>query len=312
MQNLINLTKYITGEWTVLLTPYFSGLYIIENVNMPFVFNPQQPSKPTDKTDKPSFDFGIDTSKSKPADKPDKPSFDFGTETSTPKTADKSGKPSVDFGIGASASKPSDKKNAGTKKTGSAPRSESVKTKQNKDGSKPVDSSGRGKRTSAKKNPFQDKKVMIFAGVGIAVLLLIIVAIASNSGKGDSAPQQTVRKKLTPEEARRERLRKLEAKYDAQYAAQQSGPKTEKQKLMAEAESKLRQGDYRGAADIYVKVHQLDPTDGYPVTQLINIYRNKLHDRAQVEKWEQVNNDIAKGSLDQLQKKSEEKYNKNK
>ena len=153
---------------------------------------------------------------------------------------------------------------------------------------------------------------MIYAGAGIAVLLLIVIAIASNSGKSEPAPQQTVERKLTPEEKRQERLRKLEAKYDAQYAAQQSGPKTEKQKLMAEAESKLSQGDYHGAADIYVKVHQLDPTDGYPVTQLINIYRNNLHDSAQVEKWEQVNNDIAKGSLDQLQKKSEEKYNKSK
>ena len=145
-----------------------------------------------------------------------------------------------------------------------------------------------------------------------SLVLLIIVAIASNSGKGDPAPQQAVRKNLTPEEARRERLRKLEAKYDAQYAAQQRGPKTEKQKLMADAESKLRQGDYQGAADTYIKVHQLDPSDGYPVTQLINIYRNNLRDRAQVEKWEQVNNDIAKGSLDKLQKKSEEKYNKSK
>ena len=153
---------------------------------------------------------------------------------------------------------------------------------------------------------------MVFAGVGVAVLLLIIIAVASNSGKGDPAPQPTVRKNLTPEEARRERLRKLEAKYDAQYAAQKSGPKTEKQKRMANAESKLRQGDYHGAADLYTKVHQLDPTDGYPVTQLINIYRNNLHDRSQVEKWEQVNSDIAKGSLDKLQKKSEEKYNKNK
>ena len=153
---------------------------------------------------------------------------------------------------------------------------------------------------------------MIFAGVGVALLLLIIVAIASNSGSSEPAPKQTVKKKLTPEEIRRERLRKLEAKYDAQYAAQQSGPKSEKQKLMSEAESKIKRGDYSGAADLYTKVHQMDPADGYPVSQLIGIYRNHLHDSAQVEKWEQVNNDIAQGNLDQLHKKSEEKYNKNK
>ena len=265
---------------------------------MPFEFNPQQPSKPTGKTEKPSFDFGIDASSSKPADKSNKPSFDFGQ--------------------GAPASKPSGNKAAGSPKINipSKPVSKSATKpaadKTSKSGSKPAESSGRGKRKAAGKNPVQDKKVMIFAGVGIAVLLLIIVAIASNSGKSEPAPQQTVQRKMTPEEKRRERLRKLEAKYDAQYAAQQSGPKTEKQKLMSEAESKLRQGDYRGAADIYVKVHQLDPTDGYPVTQLINIYRNNLHDKAQLDKWEQVNNDIAKGSLDKLHEKSEEKYNKKK
>lgn len=248
---------------------------------MPFEFNPQQPSKPT--ADKPSFDFGIDTSK--------------------PKT---------------SASKTTANKTVGNKNSANAPKpvskapSKPASDKAGKSGSKSAESSGRGKRTPAKKNPFQDKKVMIFAGVGIAFALLIIIAIASNSGSSEPAPQQNVQRKMTPEEKRRERLRKLEAKYDAQYAAQQSGPKTEKQKLMANAESKLRQGDYHGAADVYVKVHQLDPTDGYPVTQLINIYRNNLHDKAQLEKWEQVNNDIAKGSLDQLQKKSEEKYNKNK
>ncbi len=265
---------------------------------MPFEFNPQQPSKPTDKSDKPSFDFGIETPKSKSSDNTNKPSFDFGTKESK--------------------SKPADNKAAATKKSNiaakpvSKPTSKPDAAKTSKTGSKSAESSGRGKRTPAKKNPFQDKKVMIFAGVGIAVLLLIIVAIASNSGKGDPAPQQTIQRPRTPEEARRERLRKLEAKYDAQYAAEKRGPKTEKQKLMSDAESKLNSGDYRGAADTYIKVHQLDPTDGYPVTQLISIYRNNLHDRAQVEKWEQVNNDIAKGSLDKLQKKSEEKYNKTK
>lgn len=264
---------------------------------MPFEFNPQQPSKPTDKKDKPTFDFGIDTS--------------------TSKSAGKSYKPTFDFGQGTPVSKPSGNKAAGSpkkiipSKTVSKSASKPSFDKANKSSSKPAESSGRSKRKAAAKNPFQDKRVMIFAGVGIAVFLLIIVAIASNSGSG-SAPQQTVQRKLTPEEVRREKLRKLEAKYDAQYAAQQSGPKTEKQQLMVKAESKLRQGDYRGAADIYVKVHQLDPSDGYPVTQLINIYRNKLHDKAQLEKWEQVNNDIAKGSLDKLQKKSEEKYNKSK
>lgn len=261
---------------------------------MPFEFNPQQQSKPTDKTDKPSFDFGIDTS--------------------TSKSADKSNKPTFDFGQGTPASKPSGNKAAGSPKINipSKPTSKPAADKTSKTSSKPVESSGRGKRAPAPKNPFQDKRVMIFAGVGIAFALLIIVAIASNSGSSEPAPQQSVQRKMTPEEKRRERLRKLEAKYDAQYAAQQSGPKTEKQKLMANAESKLRQGDYRGAADIYVKVHQLDPTDGYPVTQLINIYRNNLHDKAQLEKWEQVNNDIAKGSLDKLHEKSEEKYNKKK
>ena len=265
---------------------------------MPFEFNPQQPSKSTEKTDKPTFDFGIDTSKPKPAEKSDKPTFDFGQ--------------------GTPASKPAGNKAAGSPKTNisskpvSKPASKPASTNTSKSGSKAAESTGRSKRKAAAKNPFQDKKVMIYAGAGIAVLLLIVIAIASNSGKSEPAPQPTVERKLTPEEKRRERLRKLEAKYDAQYAAQQSGPKTEKQKLMTEAESKLRQGDYHGAADIYVKVHQLDPTDGYPVTQLINIYRTNLHDRAQVEKWEQVNNDIAKGSLDKLQKKSEEKYNKSK
>lgn len=289
-----------------------------ENVNMPFEFNPQQPSKSTDKTDKPSFDFGAGSSKSKPAEKSDKPSFDFGAGSSSSKPSEKSDKPSLDLGLGSSASKPAGNKTASAKTSNNAskPVSKSAakptSAKTDKSGSKSADSSGRGKRTPSKKNPFQDKKVMLFAGIGAAVLLLIIVAIATNCGKSEPAPQQTVRKNLTPEEARRERLRKLEAKYDAQYAAQQRGPKTEKQKLMADAESKLNSGDYRGAADTYVKVHQLDPTDGYPVTQLINIYRNKLHDRAQLEKWEKVNNDIAKGSLDQLQKKSEEKYNKNK
>ena len=239
---------------------------------MPFEFNPQQPSKPTEKSDKPSFDFGIDTSK--------------------PKTA---------------ASKPAGSKTTGAKKTNSAPKSEPIS---GKSGSKPSDSSGRGKQKTAPKNPFQDKKVMIFAGVGVALLLLIIVAIASNSGSSEPAPEQTVQKKLTPEEIRRERLRKLEAKYDAQYAAQQSGPKSEKQKLMSEAESKLKRGNYRSVADVYTKVHQMGPADGYPVSQLIGIYRNHLHDSAQVEKWEQVNNDIAQGNLDQLHKKSEEKYNK--
>ena len=263
---------------------------------MPFEFNPQQPPKPADKSDKPSFDFGIGTTDSKPADKTAKPSFDFGA-----------GKP---------ASKPNDKPTE-TKKINiapnPAPKSASKSTSaKSTTGSKNVASSDRGKRAKSTKSPFQDKRVMIFAGVGIAFALLIIVAIASNCGKSEPAPQQTVQRKMTPEEARQAKLRKLQAKYDAQYAAQKSGPKTEKQKLMADAESMLKRGDYRGAADTYVKVHQLDPTDGYPVTQLINIYRNNLHDRVQVEKWEKVNNDIAKGSLDQLQKKSEEKYNKTK
>lgn len=265
---------------------------------MPFEFNPQQPSKSTDKTDKPSFDFGLDTSTSKSADKSNKPTFDFGQGTTT--------------------SKPADNKAAATKKTNltSKPVSKSASKpaadKAGKSSSKTAESSGRGKRASAPNNPFLDKKVLLFSGIGAAAILLIIIAIASNSGSSEPAPKQTVRKNLTPEEIRRERLRKLEAKYDAQYAAQQSGPKTEKQKLMADAESKLKRGDYRGAADLYVKVHQLDPSDGYPVSQLIGIYRNHLHDSAQVEKWEQVNNDIAQGNLDQLQKKSEEKYNKNK
>ena len=285
---------------------------------MPFEFNPQQSSKSNEKSDKPSFDFGVGSSASKPTEKSDKPSFDFGAGPSASKPAEKSGKPSFDFGAGSSASKPAENKTAGAKTSNNASKpvsktaSKPTSAKTDKSGSKTADSSGRGKRSSSKKNPFQDKKVLLSVGVGAAILLLIIVAIATNSGKSEPAPQQTVRKNLTPEEARRERLRKLEAKYDAQYAAQQRGPKTEKQKLMADAESKLNSGDYRGAADTYVKVHQLDPTDGYPVTQLINIYRNKLHDRAQLEKWEKVNNDIAKGSLDQLQKKSEEKYNKNK
>ena len=192
----------------------------------------------------------------------------------------------------------------------SADNSKSKPGKSNSSVSKTSSSSDHHKRTVSRKNPLQDKTVLILGGVGIAALLLIVIAIASNSGEPEPVPQQTVQRSLSPEERRRERLRKLEAKYDAQYAAQQSAPKTEKQKMMAEAESKLNQGDYQGAADLYTKVHQQDPTDGYPVTQLINIYRNNLHDQAQVEKWEQVNNDIAKGSLDQLQKKSEEKYNK--
>ena len=282
---------------------------------MPFEFDPQQPSKPAPKSDKPSFDFGLEKSASKPADKSDKPSFDFGSEKPASKPANTSEKPSFDFGSEKPAPKSADNKSVGTKNSNPAPQQVSKSTaaaKTGKSGSKPGDASGRSKRAASKKSPFQNKNVMIFAGVGVAVLLLIIVAIASNSGKSEPAPQQNVRRNLTPEEARRERLRKLEAKYDAQYAAEKRGPKTEKQKLMTDAESKLRQGDYRGAADTYIKVHQLDPTDGYPVTQLINIYRNNLHDRAQVEKWEQVNSDIAKGSLDKLQKKSEEKYNKNK
>ena len=282
---------------------------------MPFEFNPQQPPKPTDKSDKPSFDFGTGTTDSKPADKSTKPSFDFGAGKPAPKPADKSDKPSFDFGTGKPAPKPADNKSA-EPKINIAPNPVSKSTAKttsakSTSGSK-TSASDLGKRAKSPKSPFQDKKVMIFAGVGIACALLIIVAIASNSGKSEPAPQQTVQRKMTPEEARQEKLRKLQAKYDAQYAAQKSGPKTEKQKLMADAESQLNRGDYRGAADTYVKVHQLDPTDGYPVTQLINIYRNNLHDRAQVEKWEKVNNDIAKGSLDQLQKKSEEKYNKTK
>ncbi len=282
---------------------------------MPFEFNPQQPPKTADKSDKPSFDFGTGTTDSKPAEKSAKPSFDFGADKTAPKPAEKSTKPSFDFGAGKSAPKPADNKSAEAK-LNIAPNPTSKSTSKSTSakstsGSK-TSASDRGKRAKSPKSPFQDKRVMIFAGVGIAFALLIIVAIASNCGKTEPAPQQTVQRKMTPEEARREKLRKLEAKYEAQYAAEKNKPKTEKQKLMADAESMLNQGDYRGAADTYVKVHQLDPTDGYPVTQLINIYRNNLHDRAQVEKWEKVNNDIAKGSLDQLQKKSEEKYNKTK
>lgn len=263
---------------------------------MPFEFNPQQPSKPNDKKDKPSFDFGINTISS--ANKSNTPTFDFRQESQ--------------------ASKPADKQAAATNRSniasipGSKPTSKPESAKTGKNGSKPAESSGRGKQSPSKNNPFQDKRVILFAGIGVVLLLLIIVAIASNSGKSEPAPQQTVQKKLSPEEARKEKLHRIQAKYDAQYEAEKRGPKTEKQKLMAEAESKLRQGDYSAAADIYTKVHQLDPTDGYPVTQLINIYRNNLHDKAQLEKWEQVNNDIAKGSLDQLQKKSKEKYNKSK
>ena len=256
---------------------------------MPFEFNPQQPSKPTDKSNKSTFDFG----QGAPAPKPSGGNIPGGPKPSGGKVP---GGPKINI-----PSKPVSKST-----------SKQTPGKTNKSVSKTSASSSRTKRAGSKKNPIQNKNVMIFMGVGIAVLLLIFIAVASNIGGSDSTPQQTVQRKPTSEEIRKEKLRKLSAKYDAQYAAQQSGPKTEKQKLMTKAESKLRQGDYRGAADVYVKVHQLDPADGYPVTQLINIYRNKLHDKAQLEKWERVNNDIAQGSLDKLQKKSEEKYNKSK
>lgn len=274
--------------------------------------------KPSEKKKTPSSSAGKPSSKpvNKPISKPagEASSFDFGKGESKPQDAAASNN-------GTPKSKPAfsspvtGKTSAVTGKTSDVKTTSNSKTTSSGKTAQKTDKPAKGKKS---KGFLDNQQNVLMLGIGGGLFfLLIIFALVFGGGSNEEvkkpkAPARQVSAEERTRQIRAEKLRRQAAKYDAEYAASKRGPKSEKVKILELADSQLRSGQIRDAADSFEKAHNLDPADGYPVTQLIQIYRDRLHNSAQTAKWEKIGSDIAKGNLDRLHQQSEEKYHTDK
>lgn len=145
-------------------------------------------------------------------------------------------------------------------------------------GSKLKKSSRQGKG-----KPLFDNQNIAFMAGGIIVLLIIILAAFSFTGSGSGGGSTGVIS------ARQQKM---------------------KNQYLEQAMSYNESGQYQKAVTAFKKAYEIQPTDGYAVSQITILYRTKINDPAQLQYWEEKNQQIVSGAVNQLKGQSADYWDK--
>ena len=126
-----------------------------------------------------------------------------------------------------------------------------------------------------------DTQTITLAAGGGVLLLVIVIALLSFSGVSSSRPGQL-----------------------------SSAQKNQVNQYINQGMNYNNSGDYQRAAAAFKKAYELDPTDGYAPSQLAIIYRTKINDPAQLQIWEQRNDQIITGAVGRLKGQSADYWDK--
>ena len=145
----------------------------------------------------------------------------------------------------------------------------------------------KSKKTSrpGKGKPLLDNQNIVLMAGCVLVLLVIIFAAFSFTGSGGGGGGA--------------------AKGDL--SSRQQNLKTQ---YLEQAMSYNESGQYQKAVAAFKKAYEIQPTDGYAVSQIAILYRTKINDPAQLQYWEEKNRQIVSGAVNQLKGQSADYWDK--